>query len=158
MRGAVFTFAAAAIVYLVTWLVVAVGGPEVLPMHYGSGGVDEWGSRGSFLAMSAIGAVLASIFLALGLNAKRLPSRIINTPHRDYWLGAEHRGRFDALMASMLVGMGALVLLLFAMINIAGMWVRDQMWYFPTVLVVFLIGMIAVVGRPITRLYREPRI
>ncbi|GAB20357.1 hypothetical protein GOEFS_114_00090 [Gordonia effusa NBRC 100432] len=153
-----FAFAVAAVVFLVTWLVVAVGGPDVMPIHYGPGGADEWGSRGSFLVMSLIGVVIAFALLAMGLNAKRIPQRVINTPHRDYWLGNEHRKQFDELMASMLAGIGALILLLSAMINIAGMWVRDQSWYFPTVLVVFVIGMIAVVGRPIATLYRAPRI
>lgn len=152
-----FVTALAAVAYVVTWLVVAVAGPDKMPAHRTfDGTIDRWGSRGEFLAHSGIGAAVVVVLLLLAFNLRRLPVRGINTPHREYWLSPEHRGAFDAITRSMLIGIAGLVLFMFTMINISGMWLGEQSWFFPTVLVIFLIGMACVIGFPIRRLYREP--
>lgn len=157
MRKAMYAFAVAALIYLVTMLIIAVAGPAQMPMHAGlRGGVDAWGSKGRFLLNSTYAVVIAAFLLILAANVRRFPASIVNTPHRDYWLTEEHRPRFDRLVASMMIGIAALQLLLFSAINIAGMWVRHESWYYPTALVLFFLGLASVIGSTVVRLYREP--
>lgn len=157
MKGPVLAFAIAVVAFVVSWLVVAVAGPDAMPMHYGLGGdVEEWGSRGRFLLNSVWGAVISAILITLALNASRLPDQFVNTPHRDYWLG-DHRAEFNELVRGMMFGMASVLLTVFTLINVAGMWVRDAAWFFPMVLVLLILGLAIFIARPVIRLYREPK-
>lgn len=156
MRGPVLVFLITAVAFVVSWLVVAVAGPDSMPMHYGVGGdVEEWGTRGQFLLNGVWGVVISAVLITLGLNASRLPAQFVNTPHREYWLG-EHRAEFDVVVRGMMFGMASVLLAVFTMINIAGMWVRDAGWFFPMVIVLLVAGLAVFIVRPVLRLYREP--
>jgi uncharacterized membrane protein len=65
--------------------------PQQVPLHFNwAGQPDGWGSKGELLGVSlgllGFVAVLLSVGLCLVLY---LPARLINMPHRDYWLAPE---------------------------------------------------------------------
>ncbi|MFT4200757.1 DUF1648 domain-containing protein [Gordonia sp. (in: high G+C Gram-positive bacteria)] len=154
MSRASWSLLPAIAVYAITWCWVAVSAPDRVPMHWGPAGVDRWGSRTEFLTFSLVTAgLIGALMIGLGIAASRLPASIINTPHRDYWLSPEHRPAFDGLMRTMMLDIAALILLLFAAINVivgAGAAATNVL------VIVFLLALGVVMVRPIARLYREP--
>ncbi|MFT3901232.1 MAG: DUF1648 domain-containing protein [Gordonia sp. (in: high G+C Gram-positive bacteria)] len=158
MSRASWSLVPAIAVYAITWCWVAVSAPDRVPMHWGAGGtVDRWGSRTEFLAFSfGTAAAVTALLVGLAVFADRLPTSVINTPHRDYWLSPEHRAAFNRINRQMLFDIAALTILLFAAINVFV--VTDAGGGAVIGLVVaFLIAMAVVIAIPVRRLYTEPR-
>lgn len=79
--------------------------PDPAASHFGADGrADGWMSRRSYVVlMGALPLVLAPMFMALSYSLKHIPLKLINMPHREYWLAPERAARtHDALHRSML--------------------------------------------------------
>jgi uncharacterized membrane protein len=67
--------------------------PEKVASHFDvHGHVDGWMGKGAFLAFyagTALGTAL--VMFLVGLLTPRLPTSMINLPHKDYWLSPERR-------------------------------------------------------------------
>lgn len=107
----------------------ATSGPDPFPTHWGPSGVgDAWAPRGRALAIAAASAGgVAVLFGVLAACTSSIPASLINLPARAraYWLDAEHRPEFDALLQRFLLTIGTGVLLLLA-ITITGTIVSPQ--------------------------------
>ncbi|KXP10824.1 DUF1648 domain-containing protein [Tsukamurella pseudospumae] len=101
----------------------ASSGPDPFPTHWGLNGAgDSFSPRGRALAINAAGAAgVAVLFALLAKFVSAIPDAMINLPPgtRAYWLDAEHRAEFDALLQRWLLMIGSGVLLLLT-ITIAG--------------------------------------
>jgi hypothetical protein len=92
--------------------------PERVASHFGPHGeVDGWSSKASFLATTGgMGVGLGLLFMVLPAVVARLPPWMVNLPNRDYWLAPERRDETNAFVAAYLPWMGALTLLLMAVV------------------------------------------
>lgn len=67
--------------------------PPFIASHFGaSGQPDAWMGRTGFFAFyfALVGSV-AALLLGVAWLVRVLPSRLVNLPHRDYWLAPERR-------------------------------------------------------------------
>jgi hypothetical protein len=67
--------------------------PDIVPVHYGLGGVpDRWGPRGELLAVYVgVVALCTALFFTLPEFVRRTPPSRIHLPNKEYWLSPEHR-------------------------------------------------------------------
>jgi len=139
--GAVIAYAAAA-----TW--AAISGPDPFPTHFGlSGQPLTWSPRSDAVLMHAlIAGGIAVLFAGLALVAPRIPSSLINTPRRDYWLSPAHRPRFDAIVSGFLLWTGGLVLLLRAATIVVTIIDVGETAAKATLLVLFLLAVVGSIG------------
>lgn len=112
---------------LVLVAVIAVAqvaiGYSVLPANMAShfdatGSPDAWTGRDAFVLLwLVILGSLVTMCLGVPWLVGRMPTNLINMPHRDYWLAPERRGEAMRIMASLMgwMGVGTLVLMM-------GMW------------------------------------
>ncbi len=81
------------ILAVVYWFHYAPSMPDKIPTHFnGHGSADAWSSPEDFARIYwevILGLFL--LFTGLAVALQRIPSRLINLPRRDYWLG-ERRG------------------------------------------------------------------
>ena len=86
--------------------------PPTVAAHFGANGApDGYMSREAYVAfMTLLIVVLPLLLAATGRLSARLPSRVVNLPHKDYWLAPERRagtlariGLLSALYAHVLV-------------------------------------------------------
>lgn len=96
------------------WL--APGMPDVVATHFdGAGTPNGWMSRAGLVGVQlTILAVMGGIFLGLPVLLDRMPTTMINIPHREHWLSPERRaGSMTALRNWMaVVGCGVVLLLM----------------------------------------------
>ena len=96
------------------WL--APGMPDRVATHFdGAGNPNGWMSRAGMAGFQlTILAVMGGTFLGLPVLLNRLPTTMINIPHREYWLSPERRaGSMTALRNWMAVmGCGVVFLLM----------------------------------------------
>lgn len=81
---------------LLAWAWTAM--PDVVPSHFGAGGeVDDWSSKGAFLAtMGLVGGGLHVGLPLLGWALARGGGAGLNVPHKEWWFadtGDDHRLR-----------------------------------------------------------------
>ncbi len=93
--------------------------PERLASHFDASGTpDGYASRSEFMLVWIFAIVLVNVTpLILGPLIRKLPSRFVNTPNRDYWLAnPERRERMIAIVNAMISGalLGANIILLLA--------------------------------------------
>lgn len=69
--------------------------PETMASHFdGAGRPDAWMSKdGFFLLYAGMVALQLAIFGGALALLRRVPDRLFNLPHRDYWLAPERRDR-----------------------------------------------------------------
>jgi len=65
--------------------------PERIASHFGGGGLpDRWTPKGSlFLTYWAVIGLVLAISIGIPAVIGKLPRRIINLPHKEYWLSDE---------------------------------------------------------------------
>jgi uncharacterized membrane protein len=85
--------------------------PDTVATHFGWGGTENgWSSRAGYAAMSlAIDAFLLAVFIGSGWLTRRVPSRFLNVPNRDYWCLAENRGTLEQKTTWMMALYGVLL-------------------------------------------------
>jgi len=82
-----------------TWVRLAELPPEVASHFDGAGRPDGWVDRASFVRTTWImNGLMIVLFAAVALALPRLPARLINLPHREYWLAP---ARADATLADL---------------------------------------------------------
>lgn len=76
--------------------------PETIAVHFGLGGTpDSWASKEvNMLLMLAIQLPLFFLLLYTPALIFRVPRRLVNLPHKDYWLCAERKAVTQAKMAT----------------------------------------------------------
>ena len=67
--------------------------PERVATHFnGSGKPDGWMSRdNATITMMALQTLMPLMFIALGYAIYRIPTSLINIPHREFWLHPDRR-------------------------------------------------------------------
>jgi hypothetical protein len=123
-------FTASAVVALAVFVWVAVAAPEVLPAHRDAvGQVTRWAPKSEVLwALGGTAAGTGALFVALAAVIPRLPGEFINSPHKEYWLDAARRPRFDAMVRADLMFYGALTMVFVAVLaalvsfDVSGPW------------------------------------
>ncbi len=82
---------AASVVTVLQVAIYAPSLPDPMASHFNSAGVaDGWMPKSAFLPMMVgLQLGLAVFFLGLGWAIGKLPSTMINIPHREYWLSEE---------------------------------------------------------------------
>ena len=87
--------------------------PDVVASHFDARGVaNGWQSKSAFFAFFA-GAVAISAFLTFGIPAifSKIPVKLINLPHKEYWLAPERKSESLALLNRSFAWFGCAVLL-----------------------------------------------
>jgi len=87
--------------------------PDVVASHFNARGVaNGWQPKSLFFEFFA-GAVAIAAFLAFGVPAifSKIPTAMINLPHREYWLAPERREETLAFLNGYLAWFGCAVLL-----------------------------------------------
>jgi Protein of unknown function (DUF1648) len=82
--------------------------PSRVASHFQADGrADGWMGRDAFIAV-AIGvlAFLGALFLGLAYGIPRLPTTLLNIPHREYWLASERRAATLDAVTKMMLAMG----------------------------------------------------
>lgn len=69
------------------------GLPDRMATHFGAGGQpDGWSSRASYVRFTMVFGLVFPLFApAICYAARFLPDRLLNIPHRDYWVAPERR-------------------------------------------------------------------
>src|ERR1043165_8911352 len=86
--------------------------PDVVPSKFGvDGNVTRTMSKAGFITSYGVAvAVLGLMFSTITLVIARLPSSVINLPHKGFWLAPERRDDSLQFIATYLVWMGAATL------------------------------------------------
>lgn len=135
--------------------------PERVATHFNANGQPNgWMPRHDHTTYQ-IGttAFVALLFVAIALLTPRLPDRLINLPHRDYWLAPSRRAASLAWVEGMLFWLGAALQLflafVFSEVARANLSVKPELHLNSLWLQVSLF--IMVVGLVITMLFRFRR-
>lgn len=80
---------------LLQWAVYYPMLPDTLASHFdGAGHPNGWTSKAAFFQLMAAVLGIDVLFLVgLAPLLQRLPTSLVNLPHRDYWLAPERRAR-----------------------------------------------------------------
>ncbi|TWS25281.1 hypothetical protein FK268_08775 [Tsukamurella sputi] len=158
MRARWWSFLGTVIAYAAASAWAAVSGPDPFPTHFGlSGHPLTWSPRGEAVVVhTLIAAGIAVVFAGLALVAPRIPSSLINTPRRDYWLSPAHRPRFDAIVSGFLLWTGGLLLLQRAATVVVTIIDADETAAKSTLLVLFLLAVVGSVGYLLWSLWHPP--
>ncbi|WP_181407589.1 DUF1648 domain-containing protein [Nocardioides sambongensis] len=106
-------FIGSCLAYAAAWVLACVRLPDRVPLHFGGGGdVDRWGGRTEALVTFAV-LGLAMIALFAGLAAVRVPTSMLNVPHKEWWTATtEREERMRTMMREDGLRLGAATLLL----------------------------------------------
>jgi uncharacterized membrane protein len=124
--------------------------PEKVATHFSLGGKpDAWGTRENYaLLLLAIETPLFLILFFIPATVLKFPERLVNLPHKEYWLRPENKPRAQTLFAERTARMGtvffaflAVVQLLVIDANLSNP-VRLKEGLFLPVLVVFILYML----------------
>jgi uncharacterized membrane protein len=96
-RALLITFAVNLAVIMLSYVLL----PERVATHFGLGGApDSWGSKEfNLLLILLIEIPLFLMLLYAPTLILRVPAKLVNLPHRDYWLRPENRGLVRAKVA-----------------------------------------------------------
>jgi uncharacterized protein DUF1648 len=86
--------------------------PDVVASHFNARGVaNGWQSKSVFFAFFA-GAVAIAAFLTFGIPAifSKIPAKLINLPHKEYWLAPERKAESLAVLNRSFAWFGCAVL------------------------------------------------
>lgn len=140
--------------------------PDRVPLHFGSDGVDEWGSRTeSVVFFACLLGGLALLFWVLAVVVPRIPESLLNIPERDktWWLASpERRRRLNEMLASDLYAIGAATMIFF--VAIQGMIIRQasaaepelDLWFW-VLLGAYLLVVLGWAGYMVAVRYRAPQ-
>jgi len=87
--------------------------PDTVASHFGARGVPNgWMSkRGFFWFEAGLLAVLLLSFAGSTWLCRKLPSKWVNLPHKDYWLAPERKEQTLAVLSDFMLRMGAATML-----------------------------------------------
>lgn len=152
-RGARLVLGLATVAWLATllWLVVTL--PEQVPTHWSGGGTpDGWSSRASALVFVVVVPVLLFYPMILISRLVLVWPDGVNTPHKEWWLDRPRRlVRFERLVREDLMVIVAVSLLLMVGSDLIIGYAAHRPdgtvpgWWFPVLLVAFLLALGAVV-------------
>jgi len=91
--------------------------PDRLATHFdAAGGANGWSDHAGFVkSVAVLVAITAAIFFGGGLLG-RIPDRLINLPHKGYWLAGERRDQTLAFMRDWLRWIVVLTLALLTLV------------------------------------------
>lgn len=81
--------------------------PEHMASHFDEAGTaDGYASRSAFMLLWFVALTLVNIWpIVLGPLMRKFPARLINVPHKDYWLAApKRRDRMIDIIRNMIAG------------------------------------------------------
>ncbi|MGC2830973.1 MAG: DUF1648 domain-containing protein [Candidatus Acidiferrum sp.] len=139
--------------------------PDIVASHFNARGVaNGWQPKSVFFAFFA-GAVAIAAFLTFGVPAifSKMPSSMINLPHKEYWLAPERRAETLARLNGSFAWFGCAVLVVVTTaVNYAiGQNLHPQAQLDPQVLVYVLLGFLVFTIlwsiRMLTHFARVPR-
>jgi uncharacterized membrane protein len=86
--------------------------PSRMATHFDfAGRPDGWMSRDAFFAFYlGMLVFMTALFCGIGAILRRVPTRMVNVPHREYWLAPERREATIAYVSAMTGRLGLLVL------------------------------------------------
>ncbi|MGY1591227.1 DUF1648 domain-containing protein [Geodermatophilus sp. SYSU D00708] len=156
-------FGASLLVLLVEVAVLAVVLPERVPLHFAAElTADRYGSRAAFLWV-AVGtaAGTAALFAGLAAFVRRVRLEHVTVPHPGYWKTPEREPELRRRLVDDLLHVSTATFLLltgvFAFVGHAALTGSDTLSPGAVVLVgVFVVGVLAWVGRLFTHRYRPP--
>ncbi|TYL46273.1 DUF1648 domain-containing protein [Nocardioides sp. BGMRC 2183] len=114
-RPALVAFAGSAVVYAAAWLVAYLELPDRVPLHFGvGGGVDRWGEReDALITFAVLGIAMTALFA--GVAYARIPTSMLNVPHKSWWTATpEREQRMRMMMREDGLRLGAVTLLFLA--------------------------------------------
>jgi len=93
--------------------------PETIASHFdGQGNPNAWMGRGAFLVFEiALLVFVVGQMLLVPRMVRRLPSSLINLPHKEYWLSSERREYTFATFRKYFDVLGSAILLLVTFVN-----------------------------------------
>ncbi|MCC7403639.1 MAG: DUF1648 domain-containing protein [Bdellovibrionales bacterium] len=93
--------------------------PEVVASHFGQNGLANGYSskQGHLYAMMVLYALMALSFGILPVLFRWIPTRLINLPHREYWLAPERREASLGRLRDWMAMMGVSVFFFFMVVN-----------------------------------------
>lgn len=96
---------------LVLTVVVLIGGPETMAVHFGAGGEPNgWASaKGNALFTGGTDVVLFALFFFMPQLVRITPDKWINLPNKDYWLKEGNRDRTITIVSDQLYKLGAVM-------------------------------------------------
>lgn len=124
--------------------------PEKMASHFdGRGEANAWMPRDGFMVVYLLALGLTAVtFNVLPAIVRILPNSVVNLPHKQYWLSAEHRGEAVEIIARHMNAAGnatiALLLCVFQLVFRANL-ARDArlgsgMWILFAVFLAFIFG------------------
>jgi uncharacterized membrane protein len=139
-------FGANILLMLIAWWLL----PEKTATHFSLGGSpDAWGSKESYLfLLLAVESPLFLILLFIPATLWKFPERLINLPHKEYWLRPENKPRVQTLFAERTARMGVVFFAFLAVVQLLVMDanlsdpVRLKESLFLPVLIAFLLYML----------------
>ena len=147
-RGGLIALAAAALAFaiLLVWQWFTL--PDRVPGHIGPDGqVTWWGTRADHVLLGALmGLGVALLFLVPVWLVDKLPTSMVNLPHKEYWTRAENWPVARRMLAEDLAWLGAATLAFMAVVwwqvgpvasGTEGSW-----WPFWVVTGIYLVGLL----------------
>lgn len=140
----------------IAWLATLL--PETVVSHWGPAGPNNWTSRTNLLLSYAVVNVgIAALFVVPGWCLERIPTSLINLPHKEYWLAPEQKAE-TARLANKLLAEIAAATLLFCLVVFhdvaAGNLPAGEIPRMPGSFWMWLLAYLAYVGVWIARLVR----
>ncbi|WP_134772749.1 DUF1648 domain-containing protein [Ornithinimicrobium flavum] len=137
----------------IAWMATTL--PEQVPTHWSAGGTpDGWSSRAGALAFVVLLPALAFYPMILLSRLVLVWPDGVNAPHKEWWLDRPRRlVRFERLLREDLMVIVAITVLLMVSINLITGYAAHQpggavpAWWFPVVLVAFLVALTVVTVR-----------
>lgn len=86
--------------------------PQKVASHFDAAGrPNGWSSKPSFVTLYlGVTLAIAVAFLILPWLLPRLPARMVNLPHKDYWLAPDRRAQTCRWLSAWLLWMGSATL------------------------------------------------
>jgi uncharacterized membrane protein len=90
--------------------------PERVAIHFGADGQpNNWMSRTTHLLfMGALGVGLPLVSAVLALVVRLVPARVVNLPHREYWLSPERQSQTCTYISHQFLWLACLEVVFFA--------------------------------------------
>ncbi len=125
--------------------------PYRIASHFGiNNKADNWTNKSSYIIMHyALILSISSLFYGLAHFIHKLPSSLMNLPHKAYWLSEDRKNKAYCILQGMLYWIGSLCLLLFLYVfiqvykaNVNGTYKLDNFSWFAVIIFLFGNGII----------------
>ena len=149
LSGGRIALLAASVAYAIVVVWQAFTLPDTVPGHMdAAGNITRWTSRTAHVLMATgVGVLVVAVFLLPAALIKRLPTSMLNLPHKEYWTRPENWPAAQQRLGDDLGWMGAatLAFMAFIMAQVAGATGGEAqpVWVFWVVTAVYLVGVLA---------------